>query len=346
MDYCLALAARGAGQVSPNPLVGAAVVRDHCVVSAGWHERYGGPHAEVNALRNGFPADATLYVTLEPCCHHGKTPPCTDLLLRRGVRRAVIGMRDPHAKVAGKGLAQLRRAGVQLTVGVRERDCRALNRSFCTHITTGRPFVILKAGLTLDGAIAPANGRRTVITSAAARADAARFRATVDAIIVGRGTAAADNPRLTVRGVRGARAPWRIVMDTCGSLSPRLRLFTDGAAPTLWVTGPAAQLPPSPHYEQLRLPLDRAGHPDLQALLAELGRRGRGQVMVEGGGTLNAAFLRTGLVDACRLYLAPRALGGKRVPWLAESAPGIVWREWSLTRHNDYALFTGWRERA
>ncbi len=345
MEYCLALARRGAGHVSPNPLVGAAVVRDNCVVSAGWHERFGGPHAEVNALRRGCPPDSTLYVTLEPCCHHGKTPPCTELIIRERVREVVAGITDPHAKVAGRGFAQLRRAGVRVRTGVRERDCRALNRAFVRHITTGLPLVILKAGLTLDGAIAPAGGRRVVITSAAARADAARFRATVDAVLVGRGTVAADNPRLTARGVRNARQPLRVVLDTHGMLPARLRVFTDGAAATLRVTGPDVRLPRARRYEHLRLPL-RRGRIDLRLLLAELGRRGIASVLVEGGSAVNAAFMRAGLVDGCRLYFAPRVLGGSRVPWLAEQAAGIDWAEWQVEQHDDYALFTGWRERA
>lgn len=346
MDYCLALARRGAGWASPNPLVGAAVVRDNCVVSAGWHRRCGGPHAEVAALRRGCPADGTLFVSLEPCCHHGRTPPCTDLLLRHQVRRVVAAMQDPHAKVAGRGLAQLRRHGVSVTVGVRERAARQLNRFFIRHITSGRPYVILKAGMTVDGAIAPRRGRRVAITPPGARADAARYRGEVDAVLIGSGTAVADNPRLTARGGRNLRQPLRVVLDTRGRLSPRLRVFSDGAAPTLWVTGPDVSVPRRRRTEHLALPLARDGQPDLHALLAALGERKIMSVLVEGGSEINAAFLRARLVDECRLYVAPRVLGGDPLPWLAKTAPRWHWPNWEVTRHDGWFLFTGRKEKS
>lgn len=241
MRRALELAARGAGFTAPNPLVGAVLVKDGRIIGEGWHQRYGGLHAERNAFldcdaRGEDAAGATLYVTLEPCCHYGKTPPCTEAILARGVRRVVVGITDPNPLVAGKGLAILREAGIAVTQGVLEDDCREMNRIFLRYITTGLPYVTLKYAMTLDGKIASVDGSARWITGEAARADVHRLRHRYSAIMVGAGTVLRDDPLLTCR-MEGGRNPLRIVCDS------RLRtpldsqlVKTAGEVPTLLAT--------------------------------------------------------------------------------------------------------------
>ena len=348
MDRALALAARGAGAVSPNPLVGAVLVAEdgETVLGEGWHGRYGGPHAEVWAIRDAdrraSGADAptgaasgargekgaadltraTLVVTLEPCSHYGKTPPCADLAIARGIPRVVVAHEDPFPEVAGRGIARLRAAGADVTVGVRERKARRLNEAFLTHVRTGRPLVTLKWALTLDGQVATAEGDSRWITSGAARALVHRWRAEADAVLVGAGTARADDPALTVREwplAEGQRQPLRVVLDREGALPPTLALFTDEhAAETVAVVSPEA----APAYagdlaarggRVLRVPL-AGGHVDLGALLDALGaghslERPVQSVLVEPGPGLATAFLRGGLADRLFAFVAPKVVG-------------------------------------
>ena len=245
MRRALTLAERGAGAVSPNPLVGAIVVgEDGTVLGEGWHGQYGGPHAEVWAVRDverrhGATAlrSSTLYVTLEPCSHFGKTPPCADLIVEKGIPRVVVGMIDPFPAVAGRGIERLRAHGVEVTVGVLEQACKRLNEAFVHHVMTGRPLVTLKIAQTLDGSVATASGDSRWVTGEAARTLVHRWRAELDGVLVGRGTAAADDPALTVRHVEG-RQPVRVVLDRKGTLRPDLKLFTDEhAAQTVAVVG-------------------------------------------------------------------------------------------------------------
>lgn len=329
MDRALALARRGAGAVSPNPMVGAVLVGpDGEVWGEGWHGRYGGPHAEVWAVRDaerrGFGdrlGEATLYVTLEPCSHHGKTPPCADLVVARGVPRVVVAHEDPFAEVSGRGIERLRAAGVEVVVGVREREARWLNAAFLTHVRTGRPLVTLKTAATLDGQVATASGDSRWVTSPEARALVHRWRAETDAVLVGAGTARADDPALTVRDVSlaaGQAQPFRVVLDRLGALPPSLRLFADGAAPTLAVVGEAAR----PAYADrdgvtvLRVP-EADGHLDLGPLLDRLGA-GEGlpegvrkvqSLLVEAGPGLATALLAQDLVDRVLWFVAPKLLG-------------------------------------
>jgi len=329
MDRALALAVRGAGHASPNPLVGAVLVGPEGErLGEGFHARWGGPHAEVEAVRAAEAAghgarlhEATLYVTLEPCSHHGKTPPCTDLLLDKGIPRVVVAMGDPFPQVNGRGIARLREAGVEVVVGVREREARRLNEAFVRHVTTGRPLVTLKVAQTLDGQVATATGDSRWVSCEESRALVHRWRAEADAVLVGAGTARADDPALTVRHVEG-RQPLRVVLDRAGVLSPSLRLFTDeNAGRTLAIVAEGTR----PAYAEalrqrggcvLEVPL-RDGHLDLAAVLDALGRGERvpegvrpvQSVLVEAGPGLATALLREDLVDRFLVFLAPKLVG-------------------------------------
>ncbi len=329
MRRCLELARRGAGHVSPNPMVGAVLVGpDGTLLGEGLHGAYGGPHAEVNAVaeaerRHGAEAlrSATLYVTLEPCSHHGKTPPCADLILAKGIPRVVAGMTDPFPAVAGRGLARLRARGVEVIEGVLEKECRRLNEAFVHHVRTGRPLVTVKTAQTLDGRIATVTGDARWVSGKASRRLVHRWRAELDAVLVGSGTARADDPALTVRHVAG-RQPVRLVLDRTGALPSTLKLFTDAfAAHTVAVVGPEAR----PAYagklrerggRLLRIPLGPEGRLDLLALLEHLGRepvRPEGRpvqsLLVEAGPGLAGALFRRDLVDRFFLFVAPKLLG-------------------------------------
>ncbi len=319
MARALALAARRLGATSPNPPVGAVIMRGGRIVGAGFHRRAGGPHAEVLALRQaGAKAKgATLYVTLEPCCHLDKrTPPCVPAVVAAGIKRVVIAARDPNPKVKGRGFAALRRAGVKVEVGVGAAEAERLIEPYRMLITKGRPFVTLKVGATLDGKIATARGESRWITGPASRKLVHRLRAGSDAILTGIGTVLTDNPSLTVRmGAATRRPPLRIVLDPSLRLQPRAKILTDRRAPALVVTtssGPAAK----------RAALQKAGAEVVvlpaqgrrirwNVLLRELGRRGIASLLIEGGAELNASALREHAVDRVLVFLAPKLLGGR-----------------------------------
>jgi diaminohydroxyphosphoribosylaminopyrimidine deaminase/5-amino-6-(5-phosphoribosylamino)uracil reductase len=314
MRRALELAERGRGFVEPNPLVGAVVVRDSQAVGEGWHERYGGPHAEVNALAaaGAVAQGATLYVTLEPCCHHGKTPPCTDTLLRAGVRRVVAAMQDPFPEVAGKGAALLRAAGITVDLGGCEAEARRLNAPYLKLLATGRPYVHAKWAMTLDGKIATRTGDSKWISNKASRHHVHKLRGRMDAIVVGIGTVLADDPLLTARPP-GPRTPVRIVLDSRGRVPSDAQLVrTAREVPALIVTaGPtdqAAQLREL-GCEVLELATED-GRPALAALLDELGRRRMTNILVEGGSVLLGAFLDAGAIDQVHVFIAPRLAGG------------------------------------
>ncbi len=333
MVRCLELAFLGAGRVSPNPMVGAVLVdADGQVLAEGWHDYYGGPHAErvaiEEALRRHGPEAlrrATLYVNLEPCAHYGKTPPCADLIITHEIPRVVVGMVDPFPQVAGRGIARLQAHGVQVEVGVLETACRRFNEAFVHHVKTGRPLVTLKMAQTLDGFVAMRTGQSQWISGEQARKLVHRWRSTLDGVLVGSGTAAADNPALTVRHVEG-RQPVRIVLDRTGSLPPTLRLFTDTqVSRTLAVVEPGARPAYAASLQQAggrvwTLPL-REGHLDLETLLERLGREGGPDgrplqsLLVEAGPRLSTVLFRKGLVDRFFLFIAPR-LFGEGVPLL------------------------------
>jgi diaminohydroxyphosphoribosylaminopyrimidine deaminase/5-amino-6-(5-phosphoribosylamino)uracil reductase len=321
MARALALAARGLGRTFPNPPVGAVFVRGGRVVGEGFHHRAGAPHGEIEALGavRGSLRGATLYVTLEPCTHHGRTPPCVDALVPLGLRRVVIAMIDPNPRVRGRGVARLRRAGVSVTVGVGAEEAALLTAGYATLVRRGRPMVTLKLAATLDGRIATADGDARWITGAAARRLAHGLRDVCDAVLVGAGTVRADDPRLTCR-LPGGRDPIRIVLAGSGVLSPAARVFASGGPPT-WVLAPAGT--PGRTVAALRrrgvevvlLPA-RNGRVPFAAAVRALGRRGITSLLVEGGGTVAGEAVRAGVVDRLVLFLAPALLGGDGVPAL------------------------------
>jgi diaminohydroxyphosphoribosylaminopyrimidine deaminase/5-amino-6-(5-phosphoribosylamino)uracil reductase len=332
MRRALVLARRGEGLTKPNPPVGAVLVKRGKKIGEGFHRIAGGPHAEVVALLNAGKAarGATLYVTLEPCSTWGRTPPCTDALLTAGIARVVVGATDPSPKHAGRGLALLRRKGVVVVAGVCRAEAEELIAPFAKHQLTGRPYVTLKLGQTLDGRIADARGISRWITSPAARERVQALRRRADVIMVGGETVRADNPSLLPRPSEG-RCPLRLVVTASGKLPPRSQVLRDAfAACTLLATTPtgARRLKKITTAASLWAPPAHDGQVDLAALLQKLGGRGCLHVLCEGGGQLAAELLRAGLVDELQLFIAPKMLGGDAWPaiaggWLLNCAPNF-----------------------
>lgn len=327
MNTALAEARRGLGHTSPNPAVGAVIVRGEKIVARGFHHRAGLPHAEIEALRAlakpALAKGATIYVTLEPCSTHGRTPPCVNAIIAAGLRRVVIGTIDPNPVHAGRGVELLRAAGIAVTTGVLEKECRALNAAFNHWIITKLPLVIAKAGMSLDGRLTRPPGEGQWLTNAAARKDAHQLRAQVDAILVGAETVRRDNPRLTVRGVRGAKQPWRIVITRSGNLPKDANLFTDE------------------HRERTLVYRGKT----LRAVLRDLGKMQITSVMIEGGGgVLGEAFDRR-LVQRAHFYLAPLLCGGPAVVLkgrgVGSTAESAAIREPFYTRLGDNLRLTG-----
>ena len=322
MQHALELAVGGAGWVSPNPMVGCVIVREGETVGRGYHQRFGGPHAEVHALRQagGRARGATLYVTLEPCCHVGKTPPCIDAILESRVSRVIVAMRDPNPRVDGGGLAGLENAGIEVTVGLCEAEARELNEAFIKHITTRRPFVTSKSAITLDGRIATRNGSSRWITGEPARAMVHQLRHASDAIVVGIGTALQDDPQLTTRlPLQRGSNPLRVVVDSALRLSPRARV-TEVAedrrtlvATTERAADTKAQILRERGVEVIGLPSQSDGRVDLGALCRVLGERGIASLLVEGGATLTTALLEQCLIDKMVFFVAPKIIGGDGV---------------------------------
>jgi diaminohydroxyphosphoribosylaminopyrimidine deaminase / 5-amino-6-(5-phosphoribosylamino)uracil reductase len=312
MQRALELVERGRGFVEPNPLVGAVIVRDDQVVGEGWHERFGGAHAEVVALSAAGEAarGATLYVTLEPCCHHGKTPPCTDAILRAGISRVVFAMTDPFPEVAGQGASCLRAAGIEVEAGLGEHEARRLNASYLKLTTTGRPYVHAKWAMTLDGKICTRTGESKWISGEASRRRGHELRGRMDAIIVGIGTVLADDPLLTARPA-GPRIATRVVLDSHGRLPLSSQLVrTAREAPVLVVTA-GADSPQLVKQGCEVLPVPAGGNrPSVAALLTELGRRRLTNVLLEGGAEVLGSFLDAGEIDEVHIFIAPMILGG------------------------------------
>ncbi len=325
MRRALALAERGRGCTSPNPMVGAVVVDgEGVVVGRGTHEYAGGPHAEIHALRDAgeLASGATLYCTLEPCCHTGRTGPCAPEIVDAGIARVVVATEDPNPLVAGGGIAYLRQRGVEVAVGVCHAEAERLNRPFFTRITRNRPFVVMKAAMSLDGRVAAAPGERTRITGAAATRAIHRQRAEVDAIAVGSGTVLADDPLLTARGAYRARPLTRVVFDRRLRTPANARvLSTLDAGPVIIMSTPSAADAAPDHVRALcatgaRVELLQPPA-TLRTALELLASEGITSLVVEGGPTLHAAFWDAGLVDGVDLYVAPRALGPGGVGWVA-----------------------------
>ncbi len=316
MHRCIDLAGKGGGWVTPNPMVGCVIVRKGRVVGEGYHQRFGAPHAEVNALQDaGRAADgATLYVNLEPCAHYGKTPPCVDSILEAGVREVVIASRDPNPLVRGRGIRRLTEAGVHVRVGVLRREAEAANERFFHFMRTGRPFVGIKLAQTLDGRIADTKGESRWITGEAARAEAHRLRAAYDAVLVGARTALRDDPQLTVRHVRG-RNPIRVVLDGRLRIHERLRLCDTSEAETIVLTSERAVRANPARVKRLRdrgVRVSTVGRaPLLRAsdLLEELASYEISSILVEGGAATASLFVRANAANRIHLFLAPALLG-------------------------------------
>ncbi len=328
MDQALALARRGEGLTRPNPPVGALVVGRGKVVGAGWHHAAGRPHAEALALAAAGPKarGATLYVTLEPCCTFGRTPPCTDAILRSGIRRVVVGARDPNPRHAGRGIRLLRRKGIAVIEGVRAGEARELIAPFARWITTGRPLLTLKLGMSADGKIADIRRRSRWITGPAARREVQALRLSSDAILVGAGTVLADNPSLLPKPARG-RKPLRVILDARGRVPANVRVLNDSSRPrTIMAT---TRFCPSRRVREWQARgaqvwvLPGTGAVSLPALMRRLGKAGILQVLCEGGGEIAAALVRARLVDVFRFYIAPRILGGKPA---VGAVGGVGWR--------------------
>jgi diaminohydroxyphosphoribosylaminopyrimidine deaminase/5-amino-6-(5-phosphoribosylamino)uracil reductase len=323
MRLAIREARKGLGKTSPNPCVGAVVVKNGRLIAKGYHRKAGLPHAEVNALTlaGNEAAGATLFVTLEPCNHTGRTPPCTERILTAGISRVVVGMNDPNPLVNGGGNVYLERRGVSVTSGLLEDECRQLNQPFIKHVTTGLPWVIMKAGLSVDGRIATRSGHSKWITCADSRRHVHRLRDRVDAVLVGSGTALTDDPSLTTRltGQRG-RDPLRVVLDSRLQLSTKAKMLQLESKAHTWIfSGPDAD---PVRRNQLvaagavvkSVTTGRDGGLDLVAVLKELGEAGITSLLVEGGGQVHASFLRQDLYDQANLFIAPIFIGSEGVP--------------------------------
>ena len=326
MQAALALGRRGLGAVWPNPAVGCVIVRDGRIVGRGWTQPGGRPHGETEALRRAGDAaqDATAYVSLEPCCHWGQTPPCADALIKAGVRRVVVALEDPDPRVAGEGLRRLRAAGLQVETGLCAEEAGAINVGFFSRLRLGRPFVTLKLATSLDGRIATRSNESRWITGPAARDRAHALRASHDAIMVGSGTVTADDPQLTCRlpGL-SKRSPVRVVVDRHLAIRCDTRLVADAKEVPTWViTLPSAdrarrQALLDRGVVVIEAGADAGGGIDFAAALAALGERGITRLLVEGGGQLAAALARARLVDALVWVHAPLLIGGDGIPAVA-----------------------------
>ena len=328
MRRAMELAERGVGFTNPNPMVGAVIVKGGKVIGEGWHERCGEWHAERNAFKNcTVPAEgATMYVTLEPCCHYGKTPPCTEAIIEHGIARVVVGMEDPNPLVAGKGIALLREAGIEVVCGVEEEALREQNRVFLKYISTKLPWVAMKTAMTLDGKIATRTGDSKWITGAEARAYVHELRHRFMAIVVGIGTAVADDPLLNCRiEGRGVRQPIRVVVDSNARLSLDSQLVkTAGEYRTIVAHTCFA---PEERVKALReigvemlLCKEKEGLVDVRNLLELLGQSGIDSILLEGGGSLNYTFLAEGLADELYAFIAPKIVGGMNAKTPVEGA--------------------------
>ena len=338
MRRALELAAHGRYSTSPNPMVGCVIVRDDQIIGEGFHRRAGEPHAEIEALRNcRNPLGATLYVTLEPCAHQGRTPPCSEAIIESRVARVVVAMRDPHEVVDGRGIRSLEHAGIHVTTGICEAEARKLNERFVWSVTKKLPFVLLKAAMTLDGKLATVSRDSQWITAGAARGRSLELREEYDAIAIGTGTLAADNPRLTRRlGLNDSVTPWtRVVIDASGNVSPDANLFTDGGR-TILFTPRALELPANVEVIQVE---PAAGSPrpaekenaspagptdariDLEFVLHALHERGVQSLIVEGGSLLHSDFIRRGLWQKMIVFVAPAIVGGAEAPSIFSGEP-------------------------
>lgn len=327
MKLALREARKGIGRTSPNPAVGAVVVKNGKVVGKGYHRKAGTPHAEVNALDAavGKTKGSTLYVTLEPCNHTGRTPPCTKAILNSGIKRVVVGMLDPNPSVNGGGCDYLAGHGLSVSSGVLDKQCQEINRPFVKHITTGLPWVIMKAGSSIDGRIATNTGHSSWITNEQSRLQVHRLRDRVDAIMIGIGTALADDPSLTTRlpNKRG-RDPLRVILDTHLRLAPTAKMLQQDSSAETWVfCGSKSDDDKIRALEDAgatikSVPVNENGQLDLKAVLAALGKAQITSVLVEGGSKVHGEFLRSGLADEAYIFVAPIFIGADGVPLISD----------------------------
>lgn len=315
MDLAIDLAQKGRGQVNPNPLVGAVIVKDDVIIGSGYHEKYGGLHAERQALAacTQSVAGATLYVTLEPCCHHGKTPPCTEAIIDNKISRVVIGSLDPNPLVSGKGIEILRQQGFTVITGVRETPCQEMNAIFFHYIKNKTPYVLMKYAMTLDGKIATRTGKSKWITGAEARQAVHQTRNEVTGIMVGVNTILQDDPQLTCR-IAGGRNPSRIICDTHLRTPLSAQVVASARTIPTYLATCSQDLSKIKQFE-IRgckiLVVSKAGdHLDLNELMRKLGAVGIDSILLEGGGTLNFSALKSGIVNKLQVYLAPKIFGG------------------------------------
>lgn len=316
MQKALALAARGKGRTSPNPMVGAVIVKGDKIISSGYHKKAGTPHAEIIALNKaGINArGASLYVNLEPCCHTEKrTPPCTKAIISSGIKEVIVAMKDPNPKVSGKGLKELRKAGIKIRTGIMEAEALKLNEAFVKYITSEMPFVILKIAQSLDGKIATAKGESKWITGPEAREQVHRLRNEVDAVLVGSGTVKKDDPSLDCRIPNGEN-PYRVIIDSLLQIPANSKVLKYHDGKTIIATTRKADSRKSAALEKKGVKVlvikDRAGKIDLNSLMKELGRLNITSVMVEGGSSISASFLSARIVDKVMFFVAPKIIGG------------------------------------
>uniref|UniRef100_UPI00405736DE bifunctional diaminohydroxyphosphoribosylaminopyrimidine deaminase/5-amino-6-(5-phosphoribosylamino)uracil reductase RibD n=1 Tax=Candidatus Electronema sp. TaxID=2698783 RepID=UPI00405736DE len=327
MRQALELAKKGLGRTAPNPCVGAVIVRDGQLVGSGWHRKAGTPHAEVHAIAEAGAAcaGATLYVTLEPCNHTGRTPPCSRAVLAAGIARVVVGMADPNPVAAG-GAAFLRSQGIAVEMGILEEDCRQLNRPFIKHSSTGLPWVVLKAGMSLDGKISRRRGQGGAITGAASLRRTHELRDQLDAILIGIGTALIDNPSLTCRLEQG-RDPLRVILDSQLRLPPEAKVLRQQSDAQTWIfCSREASAEKQRRLEAAgalvhRIDAGENGQLDLKQILQQIGQAGLTSVLVEGGAAVHGAFLRAGLADEACLFVAPCFIGESGTPLLSGTGP-------------------------
>jgi diaminohydroxyphosphoribosylaminopyrimidine deaminase/5-amino-6-(5-phosphoribosylamino)uracil reductase len=330
MRRCLALAEKGLGLVSPNPMVGCVIVRNGKTIAEGYHRRFGGSHAEVITLRKaGKKArGATLYVNLEPCTHFGKTPPCVDAIIASGIKTVVAAVNDPNPFVLGAGVRQLRKAGVRVRIGIMKKEAEILNEKFFTFMKTGLPFVAVKVAQTLDGKIADSRGRSKWITGERSRIEAHRLRSKYDAVLVGASTIRKDNPRLSVRYVRGVN-PVRVVVDGRLSIPATAHVANAKTIPTIILTSSLAMKKQPGKVRRLSrqrviiLPVQNSGRLRPANMLKTLGRMGISSVLVEGGSTTVGIFIESGLVQKVYCFVAPKILGGGLSSWVFDRARSL-----------------------
>ena len=356
MELALELAAKAKGRTTPNPMVGAVIVKDGQIIGQGYHKQAGSPHAEVNALQDAgdMAEGATVYVTLEPCSHYGKTPPCTKALIEAGVGRVVTAMEDPNPLVAGSGLEELAAAGIEVESGLLETEAQKLNEAFIKYITEEKPFVILKNAMTLDGKIATRTGDAKWISSSDSRQYVHRLRDEVDGILVGIGTVLADNPRLTTRlPNKEGEDPIRIVLDSRLRIPLNYNLITqESEAETIIATTELADKEKIKQLKKLGVRVlilpSEDNRVDLDSLLLELGKLEIVSLLVEGGSQISASFLFSGLVDKILYFIAPKIIGGEKAASVvggkavAKVADGIVIKERQISNVGDDLLITGY----